>query len=54
MKKMTITIQPKQHHKSKMTAEELQEYLKMVRLGASTTKNGRAYKRREKHAKRFV
>ena len=46
---MKIKIQPKQHYQSKMTHEELQEHLKMLRRGASTTKNGKAYQRRPKH-----
>lgn len=50
---MKIKIQPKQHHESKMTPEELQEYLKMCRNGSSTTKNGRAYQRKPKHNKRL-
>ena len=48
---MKIIIQPKQHHESKMTPDELQEYLKMCRCGASATKNGRAYQRKPKHTK---
>lgn len=50
---MKIIIQPKQHHESKMTSNELQEYLKMCRRGASATKNGRAYQRKPKHSKRL-
>lgn len=53
MKTTTITIQPKQHYQSKMTTDELQEYLKMCRTGASATKNGRAYKRHPKHRNNF-
>lgn len=53
MKKMTITIKPKQHYQSKMTPEELQAHLKMKRNGASTTKNGKAYKRKEKNNKKW-
>lgn len=51
MKSITITIQPKQHYQAKMTPDELQEYLKMRRCGASQTKNGKAYQRRAKHVK---
>lgn len=51
MQTITIKIQPKQHHEAKMSPEELQEYLKMCRRGASATKNGKAYKRRSKHNK---
>ena len=52
MKSMKIKIQPKQHHEMKMTSEELQEHLKMLRRGASMTKNGKAYQRRPKHKNR--
>lgn len=50
---MKIIIQPKQHHESKMTPNELQEYLKMCRNGASATKNGKRYIRKPKHNKRL-
>lgn len=50
---MKIKIQPKQHHESKMTPEELQEYLKMCRNGASSTKNEKRYVRKPKHNKRL-
>lgn len=50
---MRIKIQPKQHHESKMTPEELQEHLKMCRNGASATKNGKRYIRKPKHDKRL-
>ena len=50
---MKIIIQPKQHHESKMTPDELQEYLKMCRSGTSATKNGRAYQRKPKYFKRL-
>ena len=46
---MKIKIKVKQHYQAKMTAEELQEHLKMKRSGASKTKNGKAYQRRPKH-----
>ena len=49
---MKIIIQPKQHHASKMTPDELQEHLKMCRNGASMTKNGRSYQRRPKYVKK--
>ena len=52
-KKMKIIIQPKQHHESKMTPDELQEHLKMCRNGASSTKNGKRYIRKPKHNKRL-
>ncbi len=50
---MKIIIQPKQHHESKMTPDELQEHLKMCRSGASATKNGKRYIRKPKHNKRL-
>ena len=50
---MRIKIQLKQHHESKMTPEELQEYLKMCRNGTSSTKNGKRYIRKPKHNKRL-
>lgn len=50
---MKIIIQPKQHHESKMTPNELQEHLKMCRNGASSTKNGKRYIRKPKHNKRL-
>ena len=46
---MKIVIQRKQHHELPMTKEELQEHLKMKRRGASKTKNGKAYTRKNKH-----
>lgn len=53
MKKMTVTIKLKQHYQSKMSPEELQEHLKMKRNGASTTKNGKLYKRKDKYNKKW-
>lgn len=50
-KKFTIKIKPKQHHQSRMTSEELQEYLKMCKTGSSQTKNGKRYTRKQKHKK---
>lgn len=49
---MKIIIKRKQHHELPMTKEELQEHLKMKRRGASQTKNGKAYTRRNKHKKK--
>ena len=49
---MHIVIQLKQHHELPMTKEELQEHLKMKRRGASKTKNGKAYTRKNKHKKK--
>lgn len=50
--KMTIKITVKPHHKSKMTAEELQSHLKEMRRGASVTKNGKGFQRHQKHKNR--
>lgn len=50
--KMKITIKTKPHHKSKMTPEELQSHLNEMRRGASVTKNGKAYCRKQKHKNR--
>ena len=55
MKTYKGTFQPKQHYQSKMTPDELQEHLKMCRLGASRTKS-KEEKRRQaetKHPKRY-
>lgn len=49
---MKIVIKPKQHHESKMTPDELHNHQNMLRSGASTTKNGRAYVRKPKHRNR--
>lgn len=53
MAKITIKIQPKQHYQAKMTPDELQAHLKMKRNGASTTKNGKKYTRKEKHKTKY-
>lgn len=50
---MKIVIKPKQHYQSKMTPEELQAHLQMARTGASRTKNGKAYRRHDKHKKGY-
>ena len=50
-KVIKIKIQPKQHYQAKMTPDELQEHLKMCRIGSSKTKNGKAYQRHPKHRK---
>lgn len=49
-KKMTITIKPEQKMRI-TTDEEMQMFLHMKRKGSSMTKNGKAYRRREKHQK---
>ena len=51
--KMKIVIKPKQHYQSKMSPEELQAHLQMARTGASKTKNGKAYRRHDKHKKGY-
>lgn len=55
MKTYKGTFQPKQHYQAKMTPDELQEHIKMCRLGASRTKS-KEEKRRQtetKHPKRY-
>ena len=49
------TFQPKQHYQAKMTPDELQEHLKMCRLGASHTKSKKEKRRQAetKHPKRY-
>lgn len=49
-KKITITIKPEQKMRI-TTDEEMQMFLHMKRKGSSMTKNGKAYRRREKHHK---
>jgi hypothetical protein len=49
-KKMTIKITPEQKMRI-TTDEEMQMFLHMKRKGSSMTKNGKAYRRREKHHK---
>ena len=50
MKTYKVVVQPKQHYQSKMTPDELQEHLKMCRLGASRTKT-KEEKRRQAETK---
>ena len=50
---MKIVIKPKQHYQAKMSPEELQAHLQMARTGASKTKNGKAYRRHEKHKREY-
>lgn len=55
MKKMTIKVKPKQHHEAKMTSDELQSHLKMIRNGASMTRNKkRQLDRKVKHKKNLM
>ena len=49
-KTMKIVVKPEQKIKIK-TDEEMQMFLHMKRKGSSMTKNGKAYRRREKHYK---
>lgn len=42
---MKITVKPS--YKYKMSPEELQEFLKMKKCGASKTKNARVYNRKK-------
>lgn len=50
-KKITIVVKPDAKYRI-TTEEEMQSFLHMKRKGASTTKNGRAYRRKEKHVKK--
>lgn len=55
MKTYKVVVQPKQHYQAKMSPDELQEHIKMCRLGASRTKS-KEEKRRQaetKHPKRY-
>lgn len=54
MSKVAFSIKVKAEPlKRKMDSEELQAYLKMCKSGASQTKNGKAYRRKEKHKVKF-
>ena len=55
MKTYKVVVQPKQHYQAKMTPDELQEHLKMCRLGASRTKTkkGKRLQAETKHPKRY-
>lgn len=46
MERITIVVKPDSR---KMTPEELQSYIKAKAIGSGVTKNGKAYRRREKH-----
>ena len=50
MEKITIKVKP---NSRKMTPEELQGYLRAKAIGSGVTKNGKAYRRREKHRHRL-
>lgn len=49
MERITIKVKPDSR---KMTPEELQGYLQAKAIGSGVTKNGKAYRRREKHRHR--
>ena len=55
MKTYKVVVQPKQHYQAKMSPDELQEHLKMCRLGASRTKTkkGKRLQAETKHPKRY-
>lgn len=49
VERITIKVKPDSR---KMTPEELQSYIKAKAIGSGVTKNGKAYRRREKHRRR--
>lgn len=49
MEKITIKVKPDSR---KMTPEELQGYLRAKAIGSGVTKNGKRYRRHEKHRRR--
>lgn len=50
MEKITIVVKPDSR---KMTPEELQSYIKAKAIGSGVTKNGKAYRRHDKHRRRL-
>lgn len=48
--KITIKVKP---NSRKMTPEELQGYLRAKAIGSGVTKNGKAYRRHDKHRRRL-
>lgn len=50
MERITIVVKP---NSRKMTPEELQGYLKAKAMGSGITKNGKAYRRHDKHRRRL-
>lgn len=50
MERMTIVVKP---NSRKMTPEELQGYLKAKAMGSGVTKNGKTYRRHDKHRRRL-
>lgn len=46
MERITIVVKPDSR---KMTPEELQSYIKAKAIGSGVTKNGKAYRRHDKH-----
>ena len=49
MERITIKVKPDSR---KMTPEELQGYLRAKAIGSGVTKNGKAYRRHDKHRRR--
>lgn len=50
MERITIVVKPDSR---KMTPEELQSYIKAKAIGSGVTKNGKAYRRHDKHHRRL-
>lgn len=50
MERITIVVKPDSR---KMTPEELQGYLRAKAIGSGVTKNGKAYRRHDKHRRRL-
>ena len=50
MERITIKVKPDSR---KMTPEELQGYIKAKAIGSGVTKNGKAYRRHDKHRRRL-
>lgn len=50
VERITIKVKPDSR---KMTPEELQGYLKAKAMGSGVTKNGKRYRRHEKHRRRL-
>lgn len=50
MERITIVVKPDSR---KMTPEELQSYIKAKAIGSGVTKNGKAYRRHDKHRRRL-
>lgn len=50
MEKITIVVKPDSR---KMTPDELRGYLQAKAIGSGVTKNGKAYRRHDKHRRRL-